>query len=131
VSEQGLSIGEVAKQTGLSVHTLRLYEQKGLLASKVRRTPSGRRVYTSSDVDWLLNCIKFRASGMPLSDIRRLAELVRRGGGNETQRLEVLREHRAHIATEIEQLLDCLELVDTKIGLYEKHLAAQGSGDPW
>jgi DNA-binding transcriptional MerR regulator len=131
MSEHGLSIGEVAKQTGLSVHALRLYEREGLLASTVGRTTSGRRVYTSWDVDWLSNCIKFRASGMSLANIRRLAELVRRGTGNETQRLEVLREHRTHVVAKIDQLRDCLELIDHKIASYEQHLAAHGSGDPW
>src|SRR5262249_40206341 len=42
---QGLTIGQVAERTGLSVHALRFYERGGLLASEVRRTPDGRRAY--------------------------------------------------------------------------------------
>ncbi|TDW79556.1 MerR family transcriptional regulator [Kribbella sp. VKM Ac-2566] len=131
MSGQVLSIGEVAKRTGLSVHALRLYEREGLLAGTISRDRSGRRVYRSSDVEWILNCIKFRASGMSLANIRRLAELVRRGEGNEAERLEVLREHSSHISAEIAQLLDCLELVNGKIASYERHLAELGTGDPW
>ncbi|TQS09213.1 MerR family transcriptional regulator [Microbispora hainanensis] len=124
-------IGEVARRTGLSVHTLRLYERAGLLASEVRRDEAGRRVYSTWDVEWLGNCVKFRASGMPLATISRLARLVREGTGNEAERLEVLREHRRHVITQLARLQDCLDLIDGKVDAYERHLAANGTGEPW
>src|SRR4051812_36086308 len=98
VEDVGLRIGEVAQRTGVSVHTLRLYEREGLLAGEVRRDQSGRRVYSAWDVEWLANCVKFRASGMPLATISRLAQLVREGSGNEAERLELLRVHQRRIA---------------------------------
>jgi DNA-binding transcriptional MerR regulator len=79
VGDVGLSIGEVARRTGLSVHTLRLYERKGLLAGHVRHDQSGRRVYSARDIEWLANCVKVRASGMPLAAISRLAEVAHIG----------------------------------------------------
>ncbi|MET8162390.1 MerR family transcriptional regulator [Sphaerisporangium sp. NPDC005289] len=126
-----LSIGEVAKRIGLSVHALRLYEREGLLTGEVRRDDRGRRVYSDWDVEWLANCVKFRASGMPLATIGRLAELVRAGSGNEAERLELLRAHRLRVAEQLARLHDCLDLIDTKVASYEKHLAAGASGDPW
>ncbi|MEU4474969.1 MerR family transcriptional regulator [Micromonospora sp. NPDC023888] len=131
MSDRDLSIGQVAQRTGLSVHTLRLYERKGLLAGEVRRDGSGRRVYSAWDVEWLANCVKFRASGMPLTTISRLAQLVREGSGNEAERLELLREHRRHITEQLAQLSDCLDLVNGKVASYEEHLAAGATGDPW
>ncbi|MGC5286252.1 MerR family transcriptional regulator [Micromonospora sp. DT231] len=131
MSENDLSIGQVARRTGLSVHTLRLYERRGLLASEVRRDGSGRRVYSAWDVEWLANCVKFRASGMPLATISRLAQLVREGSGNEAERLELLREHRRHITEQLARLGDCLDLVNGKVASYEEHLAAGATGDPW
>ncbi|MEU8254308.1 MerR family transcriptional regulator [Micromonospora inaquosa] len=131
MADNGLSIGQVAQRTGLSVHTLRLYEREGLLASEVRRDGSGRRVYSAWDVEWLANCVKFRASGMPLTAISRLAQLVREGSGNEAERLKLLREHQRHVIEQLAQLRDCLELIDGKVASYEQHLAAGASGDPW
>lgn len=131
MADRGLSIGQVAQRTGLSVHTLRLYEREGLLASEVQRDGSGRRVYSGWDVEWLANCVKFRASGMPLTTISRLAQLVREGSGNEAERLELLREHQRHITEQLAQLRDCLELINAKVASYEQHLAAGASGDPW
>jgi len=121
----------VARRTGLSVHTLRLYERRGLLASQVQRDRTGRRVYSDWDVEWLGNCAKFRASGMPLATIGRLAQLVREGTGNEAQRLELLREHRRQVTARLALLQECLDLIEAKVASYERHLSAGGSGDPW
>ncbi|MEO3773389.1 MerR family transcriptional regulator [Micromonospora sp. B9E7] len=131
MADQGLSIGQVAQRTGLSVHTLRLYERAGLLAGEVQRDVSGRRVYSAWDVEWLTNCVKFRTSGMPLATISRLAQLVREGNGNEAERLDLLREHQRRITEQLAQLRDCLDLIDLKVASYEQHLAAGVSGDPW
>src|SRR5258708_28909058 len=97
----GLSIGQVAEQAGLSVHALRFYEREGVLADPVRRGPGGRRVYGEHDIEWLAVCIKLRASGMPLPAIRRYAELVREGAGNEQERLALMRRHRERVLAQI------------------------------
>lgn len=65
-----LTIGQVAEQTGLSVHTLRFYEREGLLPMQIRRSSTGRRVYSAPDIEWLRICTSLRASGMPLDTIR-------------------------------------------------------------
>jgi DNA-binding transcriptional MerR regulator len=114
-----LSIGQVAERTGLSVHALRFYEHEGLFVNPVGRGPGGRRVYSQDDVDWLTVCIILRASGMPLPALRRYADLVREGAGNEEERLALLREHQAHVTTQIGRLTECLDLVRFKVGVYE------------
>ncbi|HEX2772017.1 MAG TPA: MerR family transcriptional regulator [Micromonosporaceae bacterium] len=114
-----LSIGQVAERTGLSVHALRFYEREGVLANPVRRGPGGRRAYSEDDVDWLTLCIILRASGMPLPAIRRYTELVREGGGNEGERLALLRDHQQHVLAQIGQLNRCLDLIRFKVGVYE------------
>jgi DNA-binding transcriptional MerR regulator len=63
-------------------------------------------VYDEDDVDWLGVCIRLRASGMPLTDIRRYTELIRAGQGNELERLEVLREHRERVLAQMHELND-------------------------
>jgi DNA-binding transcriptional MerR regulator len=118
-----LSIGQVAARTGLSVHTLRFYERKEILAQPVRRAAGGRRVYTQDDIDWLTLCTVLRGAGMPLPAIRRYTELVQAGDGNEPERLELLREHEQRIHAQQEQLDRCLDLIKFKIGVYEDILA--------
>ncbi|WP_327000077.1 MerR family transcriptional regulator [Dactylosporangium sp. NBC_01737] len=117
--ERRLSIGEVAERTGLSVHALRFYEREGLLAAPVSRDAAGRRVYHEDDVDWLTVCVILRGSAMPLPQIRRYTELVRAGEGNETERLDLLREHRQRVLDQMDQLRKCLDLINYKVGVYE------------
>ncbi|WP_326609013.1 MerR family transcriptional regulator [Streptomyces scopuliridis] len=114
-----LSIGQVAERTGLSVHALRFYEREGLFVNPVRRGPGGRRVYSQDDVDWLTVCIILRASGMPLPALSRYADLVREGAGNEEERLTLMREHQAHVTTQIGRLTESLDLIRFKVGVYE------------
>jgi DNA-binding transcriptional MerR regulator len=128
-----LSIGDVAEQTGLSVHALRFYEREGLLVGPVRRTSGGRRRYSASDVDWLLICVKLRESGMPLADLRQFAELVRHGPGNEAERLRLLEAHRRRVDAQIQALEECRSVITWKVGVYADHLArgkAEGLWDP-
>jgi DNA-binding transcriptional MerR regulator len=122
--EDELSIGDVARQTGLSVHALRFYEREGLLLTQhVARGTGGHRRYSAQDVHWLRICIKLRRSGMPLAQIRRFAELVREGPGNEHQRLELLREHQRRVEDQLAELEECLRIINRKVGVYEQHLA--------
>ncbi|MEV4629634.1 MerR family transcriptional regulator [Micromonospora sp. NPDC049523] len=120
----GLSIGQVAERTGLSVHALRFYEREGIIEQAVRRDGGGRRVYTEYDVAWLRVCIILRASGMPLPTIRRYTEMVRQGTGNETERLALMLEHRDRVNAQIAQLTQSLDLINHKVGVYEDILAA-------
>jgi DNA-binding transcriptional MerR regulator len=126
-----LSIGEVAERTGLSVHALRFYERQGLLVGPIQRTAGGRRRYTGTDVDWLLICIKLRESGMPLADLKRFAELVRQGPGNEAERLRLLDAHQRRVEAQIRALEECRSVIAWKVGVYAEHLARGEAGGLW
>src|ERR1700753_2039783 len=91
------SIGQVSDLTGLTTHTVRFYEQEGLFFAPVRRNSAGRRVFTADEIEWLKVCMRLRSSGMPLPEIRRYAQLVVKGDGNEAERLEILRAHEARV----------------------------------
>lgn len=124
-----LGIGQAAAHTGLSVHALRFYEREGLLAGPPARTADGCRTYSEDDLDWLELCVKLRSSGMPLAGIRRYAELVRQGPGNEKDRLAIMREHQQHVTDQIKALNACLEMITVKVSLYQEALGA-GAADP-
>jgi DNA-binding transcriptional MerR regulator len=130
--EATLGIGDVAERTGLSVHALRFYEREGLMLSQhVTRGTGGHRRYTPMDVKWLVLCIKLRASGMPLAQIRRYAGLVREGPGNEQERLDLLREQQARVEHQLADLQECLQIITRKVGIYQQHLADGTTQDLW
>ncbi len=119
----GLSIGQVAERTGLTAHTLRFYEREGIIVNPVRRGPGGRRIYSEDDVEWLNLLTILRATGMPVTAIRRYTDLVRAGDGNEHERLALLRGHQEHVTAQLAQLTERLDLIRFKVGVYEDIIA--------
>jgi len=129
--EAGVSIAEAARRTGVTVHTLRYYERAGLVVTTVDRTSGGRRRYRQLDLDWITMCTRLRATGMPIRTIRRYAELVRAGRGNEKERLALMEGHRAEVIAKIAELQDNLEGIDHKIDVYRGRLAAGDADRLW
>jgi DNA-binding transcriptional MerR regulator len=129
--QAGLSIAQAARRTGVSVHTLRYYERAGLVVTPVGRTAGGRRRYHQLDLDWITVCTRLRATGMPIRTIRRYAQLVSAGPGNEQERLALLEAHRADVTAKLAALQENLELIDHKIGVYRGRLAAGDADQLW
>jgi DNA-binding transcriptional MerR regulator len=118
----GLTIAEAAETLGLSSDTLRYYEKDGLLLRPVPRSSSGHRRYDEEDVRWIVHVTRLRATGMPNRDVRRPADLVRAGDGNEPQRLELLQAHREQVLQQLAEVTSHLGAIDHKIGIYEDRL---------
>jgi len=118
----GLTVGEAAAKVGLSVHTLRWYEQEGLV-TPVGRDAVGRRRYSPDDLDWLqlLNCL--RGTGMPVREMRRYAELARTGPATEEERLRLFEEHRERVLARIADLHRDLDAINAKIDYYRRSTA--------
>lgn len=112
--DNGLTIQQVAQRTGLSIHTLRYYERRGLLIS-VHRLSNGHRRYDESDLRWidLLKCL--RASAMPLSEMQRFAEITRQGTSTASERCELLEAHRLRVVAQLQEIQHTLAHLDTKI----------------
>ena len=126
-----MTIGQVSDLTGLTTHTLRFYEQEQLFFAPVRRDAAGRRVFTDEEVQWLKVCTKLRSSGMPLPEIRRYAQLVVKGDGNEAERLEILRQHEATVQQQVTDLQDALDIIHHKVELYAGRLRAGTASELW
>jgi DNA-binding transcriptional MerR regulator len=123
VTSAELTIGEVAERTGLTRHTLRYYERDGLMLG-VDRGGSGHRRYSEHDLGWIELITKLRATGMPIREVRRYAELVRAGDGNEDERLALLRAHRERVRLQLATMADYLNAIDLKIGYYADAIEA-------
>ena len=59
-------IGEVADRLGLTVRTIRYYEEEGLI--KIGRTSSRQRWYTEEDILYPRRIIELKALGFSLVD---------------------------------------------------------------
>lgn len=116
------SIAEVAERTDLTAHTLRYYERDDLMLRPVDRDASGRRAYDDEDVRWIVMLTRLRGTGMPIRDVRRYAELVRAGNGNETERLALLTAHRQRVLAQLAEVTEHLGAIEGKIAIYTERL---------
>lgn len=122
-----MTIAEAAERTGLTAHTLRYYERDGLMRTPVRRSASGHRAYDEADLAWISLISRLRATGMPIREVKRYADLVRAGAGNEAERLELLRDHRERVLRQLDEVRDHLSAIDHKVELYERATGATRS----
>jgi MerR family transcriptional regulator, thiopeptide resistance regulator len=68
-----LKVGDLAKQTGVSIRTLHYYDEIGLL-SPSHRTEAGYRLYGEVDIGRLQQIISLRQLGFSLEEIRECLE---------------------------------------------------------
>lgn len=135
-------VGELAKQTGLTVRTLHHYDEIGLL-SPSRRSQSGYRLYEGEDIARLLQILSLRQLGFSLEEIRvsldrpelslpRVLELHidRLRDGIELQsklcnRLEAVAERlRSAEAVSVEDFLQTMEAIN----MFEKYYTEEQRG---
>ncbi len=69
--DASLHIGEVAERVGLSLRTVRYYEEQGLFAP-AGRTDGGFRLYTEAEVDRLLLIKQMKPLGFTVQQMREL-----------------------------------------------------------
>lgn len=75
--EARMQIGDVAERTGLSLRTIRHYEEVGLLPVATR-SPGGFRLYTDQAVERLLVIKQMKPLDFTLEQMRELLELRER-----------------------------------------------------
>jgi len=101
-------IGELARESGLTVRTLHHYDQLGLLSPRLR-TAGGHRCYTSGDVRRLHRIVALRSLGISLEEIGTLLDGDPDPAGLLRRQLDVT-EERIRQATGLRaRLLDVLD----------------------
>ena len=93
----GLTVGEVAKLSGVTVRTLHHYDEIGLLSAGAR-SDAGYRRYGDSDLDRLQQILFYRELGFGLDEIKTVLE----DGG--TNRIGHLRRQHAMLRDRIARL---------------------------
>lgn len=113
------SIRDMARLSGRSADTLRYYEKIGLL-DRVRREPNGYRLYSDADLAWIAFLDRLRATDMSIADMRRFAELRRKGDATVSARRELLEQHEAGLRQRLGELEQGLAAIRGKIDHYKQ-----------
>ncbi|MGP3924741.1 MerR family transcriptional regulator [Streptomyces sp. 8N616] len=77
MSDRQMQIGEVAERTGLSLRTIRHYEDVGLVVPSAR-SKGGFRLYTEADVERLMVVRRMKPLDFSLEEMRDLLEITDR-----------------------------------------------------
>ncbi len=122
-----LTIGELAKQTGVPTKTIRFYESIGLV-DEPERLDNGYRVYPQSRVEELTLIKNVRDLGLPIPQIKRLMVGCENGDCSHSQEyidkeisdyVEVLTKKIAEMTNLKKQLLALKKNVDICSGEHE------------
>jgi MerR family mercuric resistance operon transcriptional regulator len=117
-----LNIGQVAKQTGVTVETVRFYEKQGLIAAP-RRTDAGYRQYPLETVKRVQFVQRAKEVGFTLKDIGELLAL-RQTPGTSCADIKL---HATHKMKEVDQKIHDLKRIRDALG--RMLLKRSGSGD--
>lgn len=117
-----LRIGELARRSGRSAHTIRWYESQRLLPGAAR-DGGGRRLFSEAHVEWLALLDRLRGTGMSVRDMQAYARLVRQGKATLGDCRDLLAAHRERVRARVDELQAALDLMDHKLAMYDRWIA--------
>jgi MerR family mercuric resistance operon transcriptional regulator len=100
---QGMAIGELARETGVNIETIRYYERVGLLPAPAR-TSGGRRLYETEQARRLSFIRNARMLGFTIEDVRSLLALLKAGEGVDVEARALTERHLAQVRRKIAEL---------------------------
>lgn len=121
------TIGQVSEKMNITIHTLRYYDNEGLLPF-IERSESGRRIFNDRDII-LLNTIEcLKKTGMSIKDIKQYVDWCVEGFSSVPQRLDLMIKRKKDVENHIAELQKMLDTINHKCEFYQKALET-GSTD--
>lgn len=116
-------IAEIAKLTGLSIPTLRYYEELGLL--RPARDSNNYRIFTDSELHWIAFIKRAKATGMSLAKIIDYAKLREQGSATIHERIAILDQQEQLLLMEQQKLQAHIDFLQNKKRTYSQLLASK------
>jgi DNA-binding transcriptional MerR regulator len=116
--ENYYSSRQVSERTGLSIHTLRYYEQVGLIDG-ITRDSNGYRQYSESDIFWFQVLNYFRTIGMTIREMQEYASFNNSEVPTITARREFMESYRRKVVDQMAELERSLDRIDEKINFFK------------
>ncbi|MEU9091544.1 MerR family transcriptional regulator [Streptomyces sp. NPDC048428] len=115
-----MRIGELASRAGVSIRSVRYYEEQGLLAST--RSSSGQRHYTDDEVERVAFIQRLYAAGLSSRTIVELLPCVDAPSReNSDSALERMAQERDRLSTHIDDLVRTRDVLDALVVTAREH----------
>lgn len=124
----GMQIGTVSEQTGLSVDGIRFYEKQRLL-ERPPRTEGGFRMFSAEDIQTIRFIRSAQQLGFALPEIRELLHLRRDEGRACSHVRDLLRAKVGAVREKIRELGSMEEQLTRSLRKCERNLKAAGNCD--
>ena len=102
--QETYTIHEVAQRSGLSIPTLRYYEEIGLVPDVGRDASSGHRRYSADTLQIIESLANLRAVGMSLEEMRTYLTLRERGDETAVEKRDLFQAHAEDVGKQIARL---------------------------
>lgn len=118
------TVKQVAEIMHISAHTIRFYDNEGLIPY-VTRNENHVRLFSESDLDWLsmIQCLKL--TGMSLAEIKRYVQLCKEGDKTTEERYKIILSQREKAKNELNNAKKRLDTLDKKVNYYKEILNEQ------
>lgn len=122
------TVKQVAEILGISVHTVRYYDDEGLIPG-TKRNSANQRIFDDDELEWLFVSVTLRKTGLSLAEIKRYIALYQQGDDTLKERYQIMSMQRERTLQEMENLELRLAVLDKKLEHYGKLL--HGEEDTW
>lgn len=123
------TVKDVAQKMKISVHTVRYYDNEGLMPF-VSRTQSNIRKFSDYDLSWLKTVHCLRATNLSINDIKKYIDLCLKGNKTIKQRAEIIFSQEAKLKEQLKELQGQMEILQRKKRYY-KELLKNKFNDVW
>lgn len=111
-------IKEAAEKLGIEAHTIRYYEQEGLLPF-VERDQGGRRTFNEADLSWLDLITCLRITNISIAELKKIVELTQEGEWTIQQRKDIILKHKTKLLEEQSKLDKAFKKIAQKLDYFD------------
>ncbi len=122
------TVKQVSEMTGISVHTIRYYDDNNLIQGVVR-TASNQRLFTDEAIEWLYICKILRQAGLSIKEIAQYRNLYSQGNDTLQQRRQMIQSRYDKAEKDLEILNIRMNVLKQKLQHYDSLL--QGQPETW
>lgn len=123
------TVKEVAQIMKISAHTVRYYDNEGLIPF-VSRTQSNARMFSEYDLSWIRTVHCLRATNLSINDIKKYIDLCLKGNKTIPQRAKIIFNQEKNLKEHLKQLQEQMKVLQIKKKYYTD-LLKNKSKDVW